>query len=437
MRGIFVRVFEILLLLAVGSLPANRKEGIIMFRANGNFSLLQGSYLFSEVARRTAAYQQAHPEADVIRMGIGDVTQPLVPAVIEALHKAVEEMAVKETFRGYGPEQGYAFLREAIAKHDYAVRGVVISADEIFVSDGAKCDVGSIQELFGKDTVVAVMDPVYPVYVDTNVMAGRSGEYDEQKHGYSNIVYLPCTEANGFVPDLPKTPVDVIYLCYPNNPTGTTMTRAQLKTFVDYARSNGVLLLYDSAYEVFITDPDVPHSIYEVDGASECAIEFRSMSKTAGFTGTRCAYAVVPKALKYKDDRGNDVSLHALWNRRHCTRFNGVPYITQRGAEAIFTAEGHKQILELARFYLENARIIRDSMQKAGYTVYGGSNSPYIWLKVPGGDSWKFFDELLNTKQIVGTPGAGFGISGEGFFRMTAFATRENTQRAMQRICGK
>ena len=408
-----------------------------MFRANGSYSLLQGNYLFSEVARRAAQYQQEHPQADLIRMGIGDVTLPLVPAVITALHKAVDEMAVKETFHGYGPEQGYAFLREAIAKGDYAVRGVEISADEIFVSDGSKCDVGAIQELFGRDTVVAVMDPVYPVYVDTNVMAGRAGEYNPGKNGYENIVYLPCTEQNNFVPELPQAPVDVLYLCYPNNPTGMTLNRVQLQRFVDYARKNGVLILYDSAYEVFITDPEVPHSIYEVEGAVECAIEFRSLSKTAGFTGTRCAYMVVPKTLKYKDDRGNDVSLNAMWNRRHCTRFNGVPYITQRGAQAIYTEEGRRQILESARYYLENARIIRTSLQKAGYVVYGGTNSPYIWLKVPGGDSWKFFDELLNTKQIVGTPGAGFGISGEGFFRMTAFATRENTERAMQRICAK
>ncbi len=408
-----------------------------MFRANGNYSLLQGSYLFSEVARRTAAYKQAHPEADVIRMGIGDVTQPLVPAVIQALHKAVDEMGVMETFRGYGPEQGYDFLREAIAKHDYAVRGIEITADEVFVSDGAKCDVGSIQELFGADTVVAVMDPVYPVYVDTNVMAGRAGTFDAEKGGFTNIVYLPCSAENGFEPELPRERVDVIYLCYPNNPTGMTLNKAQVQKFVDYARANGVLLLYDSAYEVYISDPDVPHSVYEIDGAKECAIEFRSMSKTAGFTGTRCAYTVVPKALKYKDDLGNEASLNAMWNRRHCTRFNGVPYITQRGAEAIYTPEGRRQILEVARYYMENARIIKTSLEQAGYTVFGGVNAPYIWLKVPGGDSWAFFDELLSTKQIVGTPGAGFGKAGEGYFRMTAFATRENTERAMKRICNR
>jgi len=408
-----------------------------MFRANGNYSLLQGSYLFSEIARRVEAYQKERPDAEIIRMGIGDVTQPLVPAVIEAMHKAVSEMGVFETFRGYGPEQGYPFLREAIAKHDYAVRGIEVSADEIFVSDGAKCDVGNIQELFGRDTVVAVMDPVYPVYVDTNVMAGRAGRFDGEKGGFTNIVYLPCREENGFVPPLPSGRADVIYLCYPNNPTGTTLTRAQMKAFVDYARENKALLLYDSAYEVYVSDPEVPHSIYEVEGARECAVEFRSMSKTAGFTGTRCAYTVVPKSLVYKDDLGNDARLNAMWNRRHTTKFNGVPYVTQRGAEAIYTPEGRRQILGVARYYMENARVIRESLESAGYTVYGGVNAPYIWLKTPGGDSWAFFDELLHEKQIVGTPGAGFGSAGEGFFRMTAFATRENTERAMRRVCGR
>lgn len=406
-----------------------------MFQANGYFGNLQGNYLFSEVARKAAAYQAAHPEADVIRMGIGDVTQPLVPAVVTALHKAVDEMATASGFRGYGPEQGYDFLREAIAKGDYAARGVNIAADEIFVSDGAKCDVGSIQELFSRDAIVAVTDPVYPVYVDTNVMAGRSGKFDPAKGGYERIVYLPCTEENGFVPALPSEKVDVIYLCYPNNPTGMTISRAQLKVFVDYARKNGVLLIYDSAYEVFISEPDTPHSIYEIEGAVECAIEMRSFSKTAGFTGTRCAYAVVPKALQYLDEFGKSANMNALWNRRHSTRFNGVPYITQRAAEATYSEEGRRQILEVVSFYMENARIIREGMQKAGYIVYGGVNAPYIWLKVPGGDSWKFFDELLDTHQIVGTPGAGFGNAGEGFFRMTAFASRENTKRAMQRIC--
>lgn len=405
-----------------------------MFEANGNYGLLQGNYLFSEIARRVAAYQAANAGADIIRMGIGDVTRPLAPAVIEALHKAVDEMANPTTFRGYGPEQGYLFLREAIAANDYAARGVHIDPDEIFVSDGAKCDVGNIQELFGKHTVVAVTDPVYPVYVDTNVMAGRGGVYDEGKGGYSQIVYLPCTAQNGFVPALPEQPVDVIYLCYPNNPTGTMLTHAQLKVFVDYATQNGVLLLYDSAYEAYISEPDVPHSIYEVEGAAACAIEFRSMSKTAGFTGVRCAYTVVPKAIACKDDQNRDVSLHALWNRRHATRFNGTPYITQRGAQAIFTKEGKQQVQAVVAYYMENARIIREGLQSAGYTVYGGVNAPYIWLEAPGGDSWQFFDTLLTQKQIVGTPGAGFGRAGEGYLRMTAFASKEDTLRAMERI---
>ena len=408
-----------------------------MFQATGNYGLLQGNYLFSEIGRRVAAYKAANPDADIIRMGIGDVTKPLVPAVLAAMHAAADEMSNAATFRGYGPEQGYDFLREAIAKHDYAARGVQIAMDEIFISDGAKCDVGNIQELFGENTIVAVADPVYPAYVDTNVMAGRAGAYNAEKGGYENIVYLPCTEANNFVPELPKVPVDVIYLCYPNNPTGMTLTKAQLQVFVEYANQNGVLLLYDSAYEVFISDPDVPHSIFEIEGAQTCAIEFRSMSKTAGFTGVRCAYTVVPHALQYQDDRGQIANLNAMWNRRHCTRFNGTPYITQRAAEAIFTPDGRAQILEVTQYYMENARIIRTSLADAGYTVYGGVNAPYIWLKVPGGDSWAFFDELLSTKQIVATPGAGFGSAGEGYLRMTAFASRESTLAAMQRICGK
>ncbi|MBQ3108232.1 MAG: LL-diaminopimelate aminotransferase [Clostridia bacterium] len=405
-----------------------------MFKANGNYSLLQGSFLFSEISRRTNAYQAAHPEANVIRMGIGDVTRPLVPAVIEALHRASDDMAHAETFHGYGPEQGYAFLREAIARVDYNERGIDVKPDEIFVSDGAKCDVGNIQELFGRDTTVAVMDPVYPVYVDTNVMAGRSGKYNAALGGYENMVYLPCTAENGFMPALPDREVDVIYLCYPNNPTGMTLTRDQLKVFVDYANKTGALLLYDSAYESYIREPGVPRSVYEIPGAETCAIEFRSMSKTAGFTGTRCAYTVVPHALKRKDDFGNEVSLNQMWNRRHCTKFNGVSYITQRAAEAIFTPEGRIQIAAEVDYYMENARIIRESLKSAGYTVFGGVNAPYIWLQC-GKDSWDFFDELLNEKQIVGTPGVGFGAAGAGYFRMTAFATRENTLAAMDRIC--
>lgn len=403
-----------------------------MFTANGDYSLLQGNYLFSEVGRRAAAFQAAHPEADIIRMGIGDVTRPLVPAVIAAMHAAVEEMGAAETFHGYGPDHGYEFLREAIQKRDYLSRGIDISTEEIFVSDGAKCDVGNIQELFSRDCIVAVTDPVYPVYVDTNVMSGRGGRYVDG--GYERIVYLPCTAENGFMPEMPRKAVDVMYLCYPNNPTGAMLTRAQLQEIVRYAQKNGVLLLYDSAYEAYIGEPDKPHSIYEIDGARECAIEFRSMSKTAGFTGTRCAYTVVPKALQYRDTFGNTVSLNAMWGRRMATKFNGVSYITQRGAAAAYSDEGYAQLQSVIADYMENARIIREGLQSAGYTVYGGVNAPYIWLRVPHGDSWRFYDELLERHHIVGTPGAGFGRAGEGYFRMTAFATRENTIRAMERI---
>lgn len=403
-----------------------------MFTANGDYSLLQGNYLFSEVGKRAAAFQAAHPDAEIIRMGIGDVTRPLVPAVIAAMHAAVEEMGAAETFHGYGPDHGYEFLRKAIQKRDYLSRGIDISTEEIFVSDGAKCDVGNIQELFSRDCIVAVTDPVYPVYVDTNVMSGRGGRYVDG--GYERIVYLPCTAENGFMPEMPKTTVDVMYLCYPNNPTGAMLTRAQLQEIVRYAQKNGVLLLYDSAYEAYIGEPDKPHSIYEIDGARECAIEFRSMSKTAGFTGTRCAYTVVPKALQYRDTFGNTVSLNAMWGRRMATKFNGVSYITQRGAAAAYSDEGYAQLRSVIADYMENARIIREGLQSAGYTVYGGVNAPYIWLRVPHGDSWRFYDELLERHHIVGTPGAGFGRAGEGYFRMTAFATRENTIRAMERI---
>lgn len=403
-----------------------------MFTANGDYSLLQGNYLFSEVGKRAAAFQAAHPDAEIIRMGIGDVTRPLVPAVIAAMHAAVEEMGAAETFHGYGPDHGYEFLRKAIQKRDYLSRGIDVSTEEIFVSDGAKCDVGNIQELFSRDCIVAVTDPVYPVYVDTNVMSGRGGRYVDG--GYERIVYLPCTAENGFMPEMPKTTVDVMYLCYPNNPTGAMLTRAQLQEIVRYALQNGVLLLYDSAYEAYIGEPDKPHSIYEIDGARECAIEFRSMSKTAGFTGTRCAYTVVPKALQYRDTFGNTVSLNAMWGRRMATKFNGVSYITQRGAAAAYSDEGYAQLQSVIADYMENARIIREGLQSAGYTVYGGVNAPYIWLRVPHGDSWRFYDELLERHHIVGTPGAGFGRAGEGYFRMTAFATRENTIRAMERI---
>lgn len=403
-----------------------------MFVANGYYSELQGNYLFREVGTRVAKFQKEHPEADIIRMGIGDVTRPLVPAVIAAMHKAVEEMGHAETFRGYGPDFGYDFLREAIVRRDYASRGIDVTIDEVFVSDGAKCDVGNIQELFSADCVVAVMDPVYPVYVDTNVMSGRGGRF--VNGGYEKIVYMPASADNGFLPELPKQKVDVMYLCFPNNPTGMTLTREQLKTIVDYAIANRVLILYDSAYEAYISEPDAPHSIYEIEGARQCAIEFRSMSKTAGFTGTRCAYTVVPKDLVYPDSLGNEVSLNSMWGRRVSTKFNGVPYVTQRAAEAAYSDEGYPEIMSVVADYMENARIIRENLTKAGFACYGGVNAPYIWLKVPGGDSWAFFDELLRKHHIVGTPGAGFGKAGEGYFRMTAFATRENTVRAMERI---
>ena len=405
-----------------------------MFTANGNYAKLHGSYLFYEVGKRAAAFAKEHPEAQLIRMGIGDVTRPLVPAVIEALHQAVDDMSRAETFHGYGPDFGYDFLREAILQRDYIARGVSLDMDEIFVSDGAKCDVGNIQELFSQDCVVAVTDPVYPVYVDTNVMSGRGGAFSEQKGGYEKIVYMPGSEENGFVAELPKERVDVMYLCFPNNPTGVTLTREQLKVYVDYARANRTLILYDSAYESYIFEAHIPHSIYEVEGAKECAIEFRSMSKTAGFTGTRCAYTVVPKALVYPDSFGNEVCLRDLWARRVSTKFNGVSYITQRGAAAACSPEGNRQILDVVADYMENARIIREGLQKAGYKVFGGVNAPYIWLKVPHGDSWRFYDELLRNYHIIGTPGEGFGAAGEGFFRMTAFATRENTVKAMKRI---
>ena len=405
-----------------------------MFTANGYYSQLHGNYLFYEVGKRVSAFAKEHPDAKLIRMGIGDVTRPLVPAVIGALHQAVDDMSRAETFHGYGPDFGYDFLREAIQQRDYIARGVSVDLDEIFVSDGAKCDVGNIQEIFSQDCVVAVTDPVYPVYVDTNVMSGRGGTFDENKGGYEKIVYMAGGEENGFVASLPTERVDVMYLCFPNNPTGVTLTREQLKAYVDYARANKALILYDSAYESYISEPDKPHSIYEVEGAKECAIEFRSMSKTAGFTGTRCAYTVVPKTLVYKDSLGNEVRLRDLWARRVSTKFNGVSYITQRAAAAAYSPEGNAQIMNVVADYMENARIIREGLQQAGYKVFGGVNAPYIWLKVPHGDSWKFFDELLKNYHIIGTPGEGFGAAGEGYFRMTAFATRESTLEAMERI---
>ncbi|MFR0823417.1 MAG: LL-diaminopimelate aminotransferase [Clostridia bacterium] len=399
-------------------------------KLNENYLKLQNSYLFSTIAKKVANYQKENPDKKIIKLGIGDVTLPIAPVVIEAMHKAIEEMGQKETFRGYGPEQGYDFLREKIVEYDYERRGIHIQKDEVFVSDGAKCDTGNFQELFGIENTIAITDPVYPVYLDSNVMAGRSGNYQESTQQYEKIVYMPVTAENNFVPELPKKKVDIIYLCLPNNPTGTVLTKAQLQKWIVYAKENKAVILFDGAYEAFITTPDVPHSIYEIEGAKEVAVEFRSFSKTAGFTGIRCAYTVVPKELVV-----NGISLNTLWNRRQCTKFNGVPYITQRAAEAVYTPEGQKQIKENIAYYQENARIIREGLEKAGYIIYGGKDAPYIWLKVPNYmTSWEFFDKLLEEKHIVGTPGSGFGPHGEGYFRLTAFGSRENTIEAMKRL---
>ena len=401
-----------------------------MTKVNQNFLKLPGSYLFSEIARRLAAYTAEHPEAKMIRLGIGDVTRPLAPAVIEAMHKAVDEMGTFEGFHGYGPEQGYDFLRQAIAKTDYAARSVDIKPEEIFVSDGAKSDCGNIGDIFGTDNVVAVCDPVYPVYVDTNAMAGRAGDFQEELGKWSKLVYMPCVEENGFTPQIPQEKVDMIYLCFPNNPTGTVATKEQLKAWVDYANENKAVILYDSAYEAFITQDDVPHTIYEIEGARTCAIEFRSFSKTAGFTGNRCAYTVVPMELER-----DGAKLNALWNRRQCTKFNGVPYVIQRGAAAVYTEEGQRQIKETIAYYQENARVIREGLTEAGLTCFGGVNAPYIWLKTPDGmGSWEFFDKLLKEANVVTTPGAGFGPSGEGYIRLTAFGDADATREAVARI---
>ena len=404
-----------------------------MFRINENFQKLPGSYLFAEVARRVKAYQEKHSDCEIIRLGIGDVTKPLVPAVIEAMHAAVEEMGHEETFHGYGPDFGYDFLINAIREGDYTQRGVEVAFDEVFISDGAKCDVGNIQELFSPDAVIAVTDPVYPVYVDSNAMAGRAGDYIDGR--WDRLVYLPCNAENGFVPPLPETDVDVIYLCYPNNPTGTVLTKAQLKRFVDWAKAHGALIIYDAAYRAYVTNPDIPLSIYEVEGAREVAIECNSFSKTAGFTGTRCAYTVIPHEVCGIGQHGEKVALNDLWKRRMATKFNGVSYPVQRGAAAVYTLEGQAQIKAVIADYMENARIIRDSLTAKGFTVFGGTDAPYIWLKTPDGmDSWTFFDKLLDECHIVGTPGAGFGPSGEGYFRLTAFNTREKTMQAMERV---
>lgn len=390
---------------------------------NENFLKLQDSYLFSTIAKKVAKFTEENPEKEIIKLGIGDVTRPIVPACIEAMHKAVDEIGTKEGFKGYGPEQGYDFLRDAIVKNDYKSRGIDVKKDEIFVSDGAKCDCGNIVDIFGKENKVAITDPVYPVYLDTNIMSGR------------NVIYLPVTAKNNFMPELPKEKVDMIYLCFPNNPTGTVLTKEELKKWVDYAKANNSVILYDAAYEAFITEEKIPHSIYEVEGAKEVAIEFKSYSKTAGFTGVRCAYVVIPKELKGYTKDGKEISYNKLWNRRTCTKFNGVSYIVQRAAEATYSEKGKKEIKENINYYLENAKIIKKGLEKAGFTCYGGVNSPYVWLKVPDGmTSWEFFDELLEKANVVGTPGSGFGPHGEGYFRLTAFGTKENTIKAIERI---
>jgi len=402
-----------------------------MIRINENYLKLKSSYLFSEISKRVSSYQQANPDAKVIRMGIGDVTQPLPPAIIEAFHKGVDEMADMSTFRGYGPEQGYDFLREKVAEFDYRARGAKVDADEVFVSDGAKCDTGNIQEIFATDVTIAIPDPVYPVYVDTNVMAGRTG--DNINGRYQKLVYMDCTADNGFAPEFPKEKVDLIYLCYPNNPTGATITKEQLKRWVDFARENKALILYDAAYEAFIRDSSLPKTIYEIDGAREVAIEFRSYSKTAGFTGTRCAFTVIPKECMGYDNAGNKHSLHAMWNRRHTTKFNGVSYPVQKATEAVYSGEGQKQVKGIIDGYLENAKIIREKMTSYGYSCTGGENSPYIWVNTKK-NSWEFFDMLLNRCQVVTTPGEGFGKCGEGYIRISAFNSKENVINAMERI---
>lgn len=401
---------------------------------NDNYLKLPGSYLFAEIARRVIDFKAANPNADLIRLGIGDVTQPLPPAAIKAMHTAVEEMAYQDTFRGYGPEQGYDFLIEKIIAADYTSRGVKINQDEIFVSDGSKSDVGNIQEIFSTENTVAITDPVYPVYLDTNVMAGRTGTLQENGT-FANVTYLSCNAENNFAPALPKEQVDMIYLCCPNNPTGTTLTKTELKKWVDYAKENGAVILFDAAYTAYITEADVPHSIYEIEGAYDVAIEFRSFSKTAGFTGTRCGYTVIPQTVLAKAKTGKEYPLNSLWRRRHTTKFNGTPYIVQRGAEAIYTPEGQKEVKATIAYYMTNAKIILTGLQSAGIQAFGGVNAPYIWIKTPAGiDSWSFFDQLLNEVNIVGTPGAGFGPSGEGYFRLTSFGSRENTELAMERI---
>jgi LL-diaminopimelate aminotransferase len=403
---------------------------------NENFLKLPGSYLFAEIARRLNAFKKENPNADIIRLGIGDVTKPLASEVIKAMHSAVDEMGEESSFKGYGPDgYGYGFLIKKILEYDYKPRGVELCEDEIFVSDGAKSDTANIQEIFGLDNKIALTDPVYPVYVDSNVMAGRSGEYDANTGKWSKYTYLPCNSENNFIPQLPQGKVDMIYLCFPNNPTGMTLSKSELKKWVDYAKENNAVILYDAAYEAFIKEEDVAHSIYEIEGAKEVAIEFRSFSKTAGFTGTRCAYTVIPKELLAYTKNGEAYSLNKLWYRRQTTKFNGAPYIIQKGAAAIYSEEGQKQIKATVDYYMKNAKIIRNGLINIGIQVFGGVNAPYIWLKTPNGiDSWSFFDKLLNEANLVGTPGVGFGPSGEGYFRLTAFGNRENTEAAVERF---
>ncbi|MBN1145475.1 MAG: LL-diaminopimelate aminotransferase [Bacteroidales bacterium] len=405
-----------------------------MVQINENYLKLQAGYLFPEIGRRVREFQQKNPQADVIKMGIGDVTQPLTPAIVKAFHEGVDEMSKASSFKGYGPEQGYEFLREAIAKNDYQSRGASIQADEIFISDGSKCDTGNIQEIFGYKNVIAVQDPVYPVYVDTSVMNGRTGNFMGNGY-YEGIVYMPCTAENGFIPEIPKEKVDIIYLCYPNNPTGTTAGKEELKKWVDYAIRNKAVILYDAAYESYISDPAIPHSIYEIEGACKVAIEFRSFSKTAGFTGTRCAFTVVPKDLMAYTADGTEKPLYPLWFRRHTTKFNGVSYPVQKAAAAIYTPEGRKEIRATIDYYMNNARILRESLSKLGFQVFGGKNAPYVWVNSGRGiKSWDLFDKLLHEANVVGTPGSGFGPSGEGYFRFSSFATNENVVEAMERL---
>ena len=404
-----------------------------MAHVNENFLKLPGSYLFSDIAKKVKAYQESHPDKRLIRLGIGDVTRPLPQASIEAMHRAVDEMANKSTFHGYGPEQGYDFLIDTIIKNDFEPRGIELSSSEVFISDGAKSDTGNIGDILGLDNKVAVTDPVYPVYVDSNVMGGRAGQLNGKQ--WSDITYMPCTAENNFIPSIPSNRIDVIYLCYPNNPTGTTLTKAELKKWVDYALSHDALILFDAAYEAYIREDDIPHSIFEIEGAKQCAIEFRSFSKTAGFTGVRCGYTVIPKEVTATTANGERVALNALWNRSQCTKFNGTSYITQRGAEAIYSKDGKQQVRETIDYYMENARIMREGLTAAGIQVFGGKNAPYLWVKTPEGfTSWQFFDHLLNEANIVSTPGVGFGPSGEGYLRLTAFGQREDCIEAIQRI---